>query len=441
MPDGRARLAIALADAFLAGAWTSDGLRTQGQLVLGARHAWLRRLAREVIKAYPEPPSDRPRELFAFVLQTQAMAQVERRAARPGGGFPLPLHRLTAPTSMIRHPFPVTSLDHAGDLAALLGVSMEELLWFADTNGLQRRARSDRLQHYRSTWVPSVSGGRLLEAPLPRLKAIQRQILAQILTPIPVHDAAHGFVVGRSARTGAAPHVGTGLLISLDLESFFASITGSRIYGVLRAAGYPEPVAHLLTGLCATATPVRVLAAMPGTAAPSAFRLRRRLAEPHLPQGAPTSPQLANLCAFAIDRRLSAYASAIGAVYTRYADDLTFSGDTLVVRQRGVVAAVARIVAEEGFRLHIGKTRTRGRDARQQVTGVVVNASTTVPRRDYDTLRAILHNCVTHGPSTQNRVEHNDFRAHLRGRISWVASLDAGRGRKLLATFEQIDWT
>lgn len=448
MAAAQRRLAVALADAFLAGPWTAAGLLGRAEVVLGGRHGWLRRLSREVLASHPRPPTDRPRELAAFVEQSAGMAEVVRRAHRRRRRVPTPSHRLTEPTSTVRQPFPALRIDHAGDLADLLGLCMTELLWFADVKGLQRRARSDRLHHYRSTWVPSSGGARLLEAPLPRLKGLQRQLLEQVLAPIPVHPAAHGFVGGRSVRTGAAPHVDAELLISLDLEAFFPTITAGRSYGIFRTAGYPEPVAHLLTGLCTHATSVQVLGAMPAemfdsvgaAAASSTFRLRRRLAEPHLPQGAPTSPQLANLCAFRLDRRLSAYAAAMAAGYTRYADDLTFSGSGLLARQRGVVATVARIVAEEGFALNRSKTRVRGRNARQEVTGVVVNARTTVPREDYDLLRAILHNCVRDGPAAQNRLRHSEFRRHLRGRIAWVASLDAERGRRLLATFDAIDW-
>ena len=270
---------------------------------------------------------------------------------------------------------------------------------------------------------------------------MQRLILDQMLADVPVHPSAHGFVAGRSAKSGAQPHVGAELVISLDLESFFASIAAGRIYGVFTSIGYPEPVAHLLTGLCTHATPVRVLSDMPQTRdGTAAFRLRRRLAAAHLPQGAPSSPQLANLCAFHLDRRLAGYAAAVGATYTRYADDLTFSGSNLGVRQRGIVAAVSRITREEGFSLNAGKTRIRGRDGRQQVTGVVVNEATRVPREQYDLLRAILHNCVIHGPESQNRFSHVDFRAHLRGRLAWVAALDGEQGRRLMATFNLINW-
>jgi RNA-directed DNA polymerase len=137
---------------------------------------------------------------------------------------------------------------------------------------------------------------------------------------------------------------------------------------------------------------------------------------------------------------LAAYAAAVGATYTRYADDLTFSGSNLAVRQRGVVAAVARITREEGFSLNVGKTRIRGRDSRQQVTGVVVNQTTRVPRDQYDLLRAILHNCLVHGPESQNRLGHRDFRAHVLGRLAWVAALDAEQGRRLMVTFDRINW-
>lgn len=443
MRDDRQRLATVLADTFLVALWSGPGLRMAGVTVLGTRHGWVRRLTAEVLAAYPRAPLDRPRELAAFVGASAAFDEVERRADRRGRRMPRPVHRFTTPTTMVSHPFPAARVDDAGGLARLLDCSVPELLWFADPKGLQRRASSPRLQHYLSRWITSGNGSaRLLEAPKYRLRQAQRTVLSQLLDPVPVHPAAHGFVAGRSVRTGAAPHVGAAVVISLDLESFFASIPGGRIYGVLRSIGYPEPVAHLLTGLCTQATPVPVLAAMPTVAdAGSAFRLRRRLAQPHLPQGAPTSPQLANLCAFALDRRLSAYALAAGLTYTRYADDLTFSSLDPAVRAGALIAAVGGIVVEEGFVLHAGKTRVRRQHQQQQVTGVVVNSRLRVPRADYDTLRAILHNCVRDGPAEQNRDGHADFRAHLRGRIAWVGSLDVEQGRRLLAAFARIDWS
>ena len=436
------RLAQILADAFLAGDWTAPGMRERAHHVLAGRHAWARRLAGEVVAGYRSAPADRPRELLHFVASTKTFVELERRKRRTGR-FPVAVRWLTEPTSTTRRPFLTPVLDHAGAFAELLGVSEPELLWFADTKGMLRRAPSQRLQHYRSRWVTTPRGtARLLEAPLIRLRAIQRQMLQELLEPIPVSESAHGFVRGHSVQTNASRHIGAQWVISVDLESFFASITGGRIYGIWRSAGYPEPVAHLLTGLSTHATPLRVLREMPVVADSSAaFRLRRRLATPHLPQGSPTSPRLANLCAFRLDRRLTAYAAAIGATYTRYADDLTFSGSGLAVDQRGIVGGISRIVTEEGFVVNSGKTRVRGRDSRQLVTGVVVNNATRVPRPEYDLLRAILHNCVRDGPASQNRLQLNDFRTHLRGRIAWIGSLDAEQGRRLLNTFDRIDWS
>ncbi len=231
-------------------------------------------------------------------------------------------------------------------------------------------------------------------------------------------------------------------MIALDLVSFFARVDGRRIYSVLRQAGLPEPVAHSATGLVTHAVPPAVLSAMPpGGTSDERFALRRALAVPHLPQGAPTSPMLANLAVRRLDSRLGGYARAAGATYTRYADDLAFSGDAaLASRVDAFVRGVGRIVADEGHRLNHAKTRVRRRGVRQTVTGIVVNESTTIGRREYDRLRAILHNCGAYGPSSQNRAGHADFRAHLLGRISWVESLDPDRGRRLRAEFARIAW-
>ena len=161
-------------------------------------------------------------------------------------------------------------------------------------------------------------------------------------------------------------------------------------------------------------------------------RLGRRLATPHLPQGAPTSPALANLAAFRLDRRLSGLAASLELNYTRYADDLTFSGSMRLVRVAGTLRrAVAEISRQEGFTVNDTKSMLATRAGCQRVCGVVVNERLNVPRRDYDVLKAILHNATVHGPASQNRQALPDFRAHLLGRISWVASLNAARGEKL----------
>lgn len=434
------RLATALADAALAGQWDADHLRLSLRRVVRRRRVWLVDLAAELLAAYPRRPADRPRELAAFVLASDAFERA-RRMARP---LPVPAPVVPTPTSTVHMPFRTPRIDDAGALADLLGITTAELDAYADTRLRARRARPARIAHYRYEWIQRSAGARLLEVPRPRMRACHRQILDELLAPIPVHPACHGFVVGRSAITGAGEHVGAQVVVTLDLEHFFASVTAARVWGVLRAAGYPEPVAHLLTGLTTHATPVAVLGAMPSGWDPSRdFRLRRRLAAPHLPQGASTSPQLANLVLFSLDRRLAALAESAGVNYTRYADDLTFSGTRRALRGNasGLIAAVGRIVREEAFRLHPTKTRVRHAHERQSVTGIVVNQRTNVARTEYDQVKAVLHEARQRGPAAANRTGQPDFRAHLLGRISWIASTNPDRGARLRASFEAVDWS
>ena len=112
---------------------------------------------------------------------------------------------------------------------------------------------------------------------------------------------------------------------------------------------------------------------------------RHLYAWPHLPQGAPTSPALANICAYRIDCRLTGLAEASGAVYTRYADDLAFSGGEDFERsaERFAIRAAA-ILLEEGFQVHHRKTRIMRQGVRQYLAGVVINEHVNVIRRDYD---------------------------------------------------------
>jgi len=167
--------------------------------------------------------------------------------------------------------------------------------------------------------------------------------------------------------------------------------------------------------------------------------LRAALRRPHLPQGAPTSPALANLCAFRLDLRLHAYCGRVGARYTRYADDLAISGGPQLRRQADrLVEAVGRLAADEGFRLNPAKTRVQGRAGRQGVTGLVVNGRPNLPRAEYDALKAVLHNAARTGLEAQNRAGHRDVRAHLAGRIAWMHAVHPVRAARLRAALDAV---
>src|SRR5205814_1806690 len=144
------------------------------------------------------------------------------------------------------------------------------------------------------------------------------------LAPIPPSEVAHGFVPGRGVRTFVAPHVGRAVVVRMDLEDFFASVSRARIVSLFRRVGYPRRVATALAGLCTAPTPERILAEHPraGVDLAQRFLANARLRDAHLPQGAPTSPALSNLAAWRLDKRLAALVGGFGAIMTRYADDL-----------------------------------------------------------------------------------------------------------------------
>jgi hypothetical protein len=322
------------------------------------------------------------------------------------------------------------------ELADWLQIPLGRLAWLVHRFDVDQHPADERKAHYHFRWLKKRSGGkRLIESPKPTLKRVQQRILHEILDQLPPHSSSHGFVTGRSILTNAAPHVGQRVILKFDLENFYPSVGFSRVVAIFRSLGYSREASIWLARLTTSA--------LPGSAvgwnlwSPELENYLTR----HLPQGAPTSPALANLSAFSLDLRLAGLARTFGARYTRYADDLTFSGDDRFLRSLAVlIPLVEKIVRSERFRTNKAKRRVVRSHRRQQVTGVVVNHHPNVCRRDYDRLKAVLTNCVRRGPSTQNHARHADFAAHLRGAIAHVSHLNATRGGKLLRLFEQIDW-
>jgi RNA-directed DNA polymerase len=440
-------VAAALAEALEAGSASPRSVASRWASVLGfeTAPAWLGRMARRVAARVAQDPPRRRDDLVRLLERDRGLSN-----AAVGGA--LGVRRwILAPASMLPAPGPLATWDvprlaTSGDVAAWLDLSVPELEWFAGTEGRSGRTPPGKLAHYRCRWRKKPSGGlRLLEAPKLRLMAIQRRVLHEILDRVPAHAAAHGFTKRRSILTHAAPHAGAAIVIVMDLASFFAQVRASRVFALFRTLGYPEPVARLFTGLTTCATPREVWAEAPPPRTArdvrERFSARRFYRAPHLPQGAPTSPALANLAAYRLDVRLDAAATSCGARYTRYADDLTFSGGAeLRRRARAFTAMALRIAAEEGFAVNPQKTRFLTQSVPQRVTGLVVNARPNVPRSDRKLLEAILFNARRDGPASQNRTGHPDFRAHLMGRVAWIESVDVRRGAELRRLFDAIDW-
>ncbi len=412
---------IALARAFLAGEPTVDRIVARSARTLGRNFRWLRPLARRYVAAFAGKTRPREEEVIRFLSADPAFRKTLSLSVANWVTGPQQMQPVAAAAW-----WDLPMIETAGDLAHWLDLPPEELDWFADPKGLLYRRCSPRLRHYHYRILAKRSGGsRLIEAPKSRLKAIQRRILAEILDHVPAHPAVHGFVHGRSIQTFAAPHVGHPTVLCMDLQDFFPSFPAARIQTVFRTLGYPESVADLLGGICTSATPRDVW--------PERGLYDRR----HLPQGAPTSPALANICTYRADCRLTGLAKASGVEYTRYADDLAFSGD-IDFEQFSLHAAA--ILLEEGLAVNHRKTRLMRQGMRQHLAGLVTNQKLNVIRADFDRLKATLANCVCSGPASQNREQHPDFRAHLEGRVSFVALINPDKGQRLRALLTRIEW-
>jgi retron-type reverse transcriptase len=350
----------------------------------------------------------------------RARWEATRRATivHAGEGVSAGLARLDGDrAALLRRGLPL--VESAAELAAALGIPLSRLRWLT----YHRRALA--LVHYHRYGIPKVSGGiRSISAPKAALAAAQRWVLEQILERLEVEPQAHGFVAGRSIVTNAAPHLGRRVVVNLDLESFFPTITFRRVQGLFHALGYSGHVATVLSLL--TTEPPRAGVELDGRV------YRVALSERVLPQGACTSPAITNALCRRLDRRLIGVARRFGAVYTRYADDLTFSMDD-AARVGELLGVVRGILRGEGFRVHEQKTHVMRAGGRQEVTGVVVNQRTTRRRDEVRQLRAILHNVARHGLESQNRDGHPRFEAHLRGKVEFLCMVDPAQAPKLRA--------
>lgn len=435
-------IAELLTGAFTEGPWRVDDLVERGALILGRRWRWLRPLALRVFARFGSAARPASECLLSFLVDDRRF-----RAACEKHDVTISAEAWASPVMWPAAGAPATwnvpEILTPVALAELLSILPGELDWFADCQTRLRKIIARPLGHYVYRWQPKADGAaRLIEAPKPRLKAIQRALLEQIVDRVPPHDAAHGFRRGRSVRTFAAPHVGRRVVLKMDLRDFFPMISAARVRSLFRTAGYPDPVARVLTGLCTNSVPHALWddpsCPVRGT---GLNRVRRLFRYPHLPQGSPTSPALANLCAYRLDVRLSKLAESIGACYTRYADDMAISGDRRLERsiERFHVHACA-IALEEGFEINTRKTHVMRQGVRQRLAGIVVNERPNVARDEFDRLKATLHNCACRGAAGENRAGHSDFRAHLAGLVAHVASINPDRGHRLRAIFDRIAW-
>jgi RNA-directed DNA polymerase len=437
----------ALAKSILAGEMTVDPIVDRTRRTLGKQWPWLRPLARRYLATFEVERRPRLLEVIEFLINDEGLKRAHRRFGdKVGIADWIPEPNQMRPVAAASE-WKIPAIDTVRALADWLCLSPSELEWFADLKRLGARLGQGRIigpighYHYRIL-AKNYGSLRLIEAPKQRLKGIQQKILKELLNRIPPHPAAHGFVKGRSIKTFAAAHAGKRVVLRMDLKDFFPSLPGGRIQAFYRIAGYPESVADLLGGICTNAAPRSLWSRLPRSVEPVLLgEIRNLYSWPHLPQGAPTSPALANLCAFRVDCRLHGLADSMGAVYTRYADDLAFSGDEIFERcvERFATQA-ASILLEEGLIVNHRKTRIMRQGVRQYLAGLVTNGHLNVVREDFDRLKAILTNCVRHGAESQNRDAHPFFKLHLAGRVGFVEMVNPSKGDRLRKIFNQIVW-
>lgn len=428
-------IALGVARAMLAGPQRLAGLTARVQHATGREAAWTSALGQVGMQvaasawARLEPAALAERLLaepgFSSAFATSAPPELRGYILRTAMQRPAPLglHALDLPP-----------WDTVGDLARWLGIDTNVLDWLGGNAALRRKsALAD--QHYRWQWRIKPRGGvRLFEVPRWALKTVQRRLNESLLSRVPPHEAACGFTRGRSVLDHARLHAGQAVLLHFDLRDFFGRVRASRIHALFATLGYSPELCRTLTALTTSRVPEPVLQRLRDDRLID-FQHAQRLRDAHLPQGAPTSPGLANLCAFGLDLRLEGLAHVLGARYSRYADDLVLSGPrALRARARGIEVRVGAIALDETFALQHRKTRTSSAAGAMTVCGIVVNAHANLPRREFDLLKAQLHRCRRDGVVATARAQATTpeaLRAHLVGRVAWARQVNPAKALRL----------
>ncbi|BBB58864.1 hypothetical protein UNDKW_0591 [Undibacterium sp. KW1] len=322
--------------------------------------------------------------------------------------------------------YQLPALQKSLDLATAMGIPLAELRFMS----FQRKV--SQVSHYQRFAIPKKTGGqRFISAPMPRLKRCQYWVLDHILAKVPCHPAAHGFLPQHSILSNALPHVGQAVVINLDLKDFFPSIEYPRVKGVFKSLGYGDQIATLLGLLCTEQATEEVRVDTQTYFVAGEKR--------SLPQGAPSSPMITNILCHTLDKRLHAAATKLGFVYTRYADDLTFSSKQ---KERPPVGKllwrVKQIIADEGFTLHPDKQHIMRHSQKQEVTGIVVNHSPTIDAKTLHRFRATLHQVEKNGPAGYHWNGNTDVLSALEGYARYVCMVNPVKGKPWLQRIKAL---
>lgn len=260
-------------------------------------------------------------------------------------------------------------------------------------------------KNYRTYELPKKTGGfRLIAQPSRKLKAFQSWILRNILDNLKASYSSKGFEIGTSTLDNASPHIGANAVLSFDIENFFPNIKANKVYSIFYALGYNKKIASILTALCTYNN--------------------------SLPQGSPASPKFANLVCSKLDARIQGFAGKNNIVYTRYADDITLSSQSLkpLLKAQSIIPS---IISDEDFIVNKKKTRLMGYRFQKKTTGLIINRNRVgVGQAVYRELRAKIHHLFLE--------KSFDF-DHINGWISYVYGVDPKVYAKLLLYIDRLE--
>lgn len=292
-------------------------------------------------------------------------------------------------------------------LAMVIGMNLKDLTFFLvfDDNNF-----------YRSIKIPKKLGGfREINVPIFDLKYLQRWILDNILNNLQPSKYATGFVRDRSIVDNANIHVGANYLLNLDLCNFFTTITFQTVFRLFYYYGYTKEVSYTLAKLCTY--------------------------ERKLPQGSPASPAISNLVCLKLDKRLSRLASTFSINYSRYADDITFSGLKI---PKEFLPLVEMIIIEEGFKINNKKTRFAGRHQRQEITGLIINDGKPRVAKSYKRkLQQEIYYCRRFGVISHMETigqTKRFYREHLYGKAYFIKMVEPDVGDAFLRDLDDLSW-
>ena len=313
------------------------------------------------------------------------------------------------------------ALDYAHNLNARNLPVIFDVTHFALLQGLceidiKQMTKFLEKHYYHLLVIPKKRGGtREINVPCYELKIIQKWILNNILYSIPVSEYAHGFCIKRSIKSNATAHLNQECLINLDIKDFFTSIDRKRIYNLFYYCGYTAQISNLLSRLCTY--------------------------ENHLPQGGVTSPYLSNLICSRLDKRLASLAKKWSAVYTRYADDITISGNKGISR---LLPLVNEIIENEGFQLNQSKSRIQYKNNRQEITGLTINGGKIHVNKKYiKRFKQEIYYCEKYGPSEHlkhEKINKTNIHDHMYGKAYYIKMIDYDLGCRLIARLDRINW-